>query len=94
MPQFYLCTNEIFDFAFLPILAVTVTSPILAAKQYRNLIFILLLLLLRASSGLIHAEVLGIADNIARLGLKMATATIILNLVITVRIFPFLPNAA
>jgi len=78
------------DFAFLPALAYQVSKPIIEAKQYRNLFFIGLLLLLALGNGLIHAEMLGLQDNIASTGIQLAVATIIvLILIIAGRVFPF-----
>jgi len=78
------------DFAFLPALAYQVSKPIIEAKQYRNLFFIGLLLLLALGNGLIHAEMLGLQDNMASTGIQLAVATIIvLILIIAGRVFPF-----
>ncbi len=80
----------IVDTAFLPVLAIVITKPLIAAKQYRNLVFALLLLLLFVSNSLVHGEILGLTSNTAWVGLKLAVATvIILILVIAGRIFPF-----
>ncbi|MGZ8159005.1 MAG: NnrS family protein, partial [Methylobacter sp.] len=51
------------DFSFLPVLAYQVSKPIIEAKQYRNLFFIGLLLLLAVGNGLIHAQILGLQEN-------------------------------
>ncbi len=78
------------DFAFLPVLAYQVIQPIMKAKNYRNLIFIGILLLLTLGNGLIHAEKLGLMENSAATGLQLVVATIILLiLVIAGRVFPF-----
>jgi uncharacterized protein involved in response to NO len=78
------------DFAFLPALAYQVSQPILQSKNYRNLIFIGILLVLALGNGLIHADKLGLlADGVAT-GLQLVVATIILLiLVIAGRVFPF-----
>ncbi len=77
------------DFSFLPALAYQVSKPIIAAKQHRNLFFIGLLLLLAVGNGLIHAQMLGLA-NTATAGIQLVVATIIiLILIIAGRVFPF-----
>ncbi|HEY8095650.1 MAG TPA: NnrS family protein [Methylobacter sp.] len=77
------------DFSFLPALAYQVSKPIIEAKQYRNLFFIGLLLLLAVGNGLIHAQMLGMA-NTAAAGIQLVVATIIiLILIIAGRVFPF-----
>jgi len=78
------------DFSFLPVLAYQVSKPIIEAKQYRNLFFIGLLLLLALSNGMIHLEMLGLLPNSAATGIQLAVATIIiLILIIAGRVFPF-----
>ncbi len=78
------------DFAFLPALAYQVSKPIIAVKQYRNLFFIGLLLLLTLGNGLIHVQMLGLQENTAAAGLQLIVATIItLILIIAGRVFPF-----
>ncbi|MGJ0429914.1 NnrS family protein [Methylobacter sp.] len=78
------------DFSFLPVLAYQISKPIMQVRQYRNLIFIGLLLLLALGNGLIHAEILGIQENSAWPGIQVVVATIIIMiLVIAGRVFPF-----
>jgi uncharacterized protein involved in response to NO len=78
------------DFSFLPALAYQVSKPIIQAKQYRNLFFIGLLLLLVLGNGLIHIEMLGLQKNTAATGIQLVVATIIiLILIIAGRVFPF-----
>jgi len=78
------------DFAFLPALAYQVSKPIIEAKQYRNLFFIGLIMLLALGNGLIHAEMLGLQGNTATIGIQLVVATIIiLILIIAGRVFPF-----
>ncbi|EIC30675.1 MULTISPECIES: NnrS family protein [Methylomicrobium] len=78
------------DFAFLPMLAYQVAKPIVAVRQYRNLIFIGILLILACANGLIHAGILASLPHLAWLGLQLAVATIVLLiLVIAGRVFPF-----
>jgi uncharacterized protein involved in response to NO len=78
------------DFSFLPVLAYQVSKPIIEAKQYRNLFFIGLLLLLALGNGLIHIQILGLQNNTATTGIQLVVATIILLiLIIAGRVFPF-----
>ncbi|MFI3156109.1 MAG: NnrS family protein [Methylococcaceae bacterium] len=78
------------DFAFLPVLAYQVSKPIIAVKQYKNMFFLGLLLLLALGNGLIHAEMLGLQANTAATGIQLVVATIIiLILIIAGRVFPF-----
>jgi len=78
------------DFSFLPVLAYQVSKPIIQVKQYRNLVFIALLLLLSLGNGLIHIEMLGLQQNTAATGIQLIVATIIiLILIIAGRVFPF-----
>ncbi|HEY8159608.1 MAG TPA: NnrS family protein [Methylobacter sp.] len=78
------------DFSFLPILAYQVSKPIIQAKQFGNLFFTGLLLLLALGNGLIHTEMLGLQDNSAAIGIQLVVATIIiLILIIAGRVFPF-----
>ncbi len=78
------------DFAFLPVLAYHLSKPIIAAKNYNNLFFIGLLLLLALGNGLIHAEMLGLQASTAATGIQLIVATIIIMiLAIAGRVFPF-----
>ncbi|WP_024298265.1 NnrS family protein [Methylomicrobium lacus] len=78
------------DFAFLPALAYQIAKPILATRQYVNLIFVGILLVLTAANGLIHAGILTSLPHLTWLGLQLAVATIVLLiLVIAGRVFPF-----
>jgi uncharacterized protein involved in response to NO len=78
------------DMAFLPLLAYCITKPILASKQYHNLIFTGLLLLFTVGNGLIHSEMLGMQANVAGLGLQLIVDSIVvLILVMAGRVFPF-----
>ncbi|MDD2724279.1 MAG: NnrS family protein [Methylovulum sp.] len=83
------------DFAFLPLLAYHVSKPVLRTRQYRNLVFIGILLLLALGNGLIHAQTLGLLETSANLGTELVLATlIVLILVIAGRIYPFFTERA
>ncbi|MGJ0486870.1 MAG: NnrS family protein [Methylomicrobium sp.] len=78
------------DFAFLPALAYQIAKPILATRQYRNLVFIGILLILALANGLIHAGILASLPQLIWRGLQLAVATIVLLiLVVAGRVFPF-----
>ena len=78
------------DFAFLPVLAYTISKPIIKAGNYRNLIFTALLLIMAAGNGLVHAEIMGVTESTAWMGLNVVVAIImVMILVIAGRVFPF-----
>lgn len=78
------------DFVFLPALAYFISKPILKTANYKNLVFIALLLLLAFGNGLIHAQVLGFMADSAALGLILVVTVIVaMILVIAGRVFPF-----
>ena len=83
------------DFAFLPVLAWQVAQPILQTRNWRNAIFVLLLIILAAGNALIHAQLLGICADTAATGIRLLVATITLMiLVIAGRVFPFFTERA
>ncbi len=78
------------DMSFLPTLAYFVAKPILKSGNIKNLFFIGLLLLIALGNALIHAEILGVGEGTAWLGLNIVIAIIImLILIIAGRVFPF-----
>lgn len=78
------------DVAFLPCLAWAITRPLLATKNYRNLIFTVMLLVMTVANILIHAEVLELTENTAWTGLNTVLAVImVMILVLAGRVFPF-----
>lgn len=80
----------VIDFAFLPVLAYQICKPIMQARHFRSLVFIGLLLLLTLGNGLIHAEILGLCQTTAWIGIQLVVATIIiLILILAGRVFPF-----
>jgi len=83
------------DFSFLPLLAYVVSKPILRTRQYRNGVFIGILLVLAIGNALIHAQTLGILNNSANSGIELVLATlIVLILVMAGRIYPFFTERA
>ncbi|MGR8931416.1 MAG: NnrS family protein [Gammaproteobacteria bacterium] len=78
------------DFSFLPALAYFVSKPLLKTGQINNLVFTVLLILMAAGNGLMHAEILGVSKSGALAGLHLVVALIIMMiLVIAGRVFPF-----
>ncbi len=78
------------DFIFLPTLAYFIAKPIIQSKNYFNLFFIALLLIMALGNACIHAEILGFFENSAELGLNLVlTIIIMLILVIAGRVYPF-----
>lgn len=78
------------DFGFLPLLAYFVAKPIIYSRQFKNLIFPGLVVLLSLGNALIHLEVLGVTQSTANLGLNIVLSTVVVMiLVIAGRVFPF-----
>lgn len=78
------------DFAFLPVLAYQISKPVIQARHFKSLVFIGLLLLLTLGNALIHAQMLGLCQNTAWIGIQLVVAIIIIMiLVIAGRVFPF-----
>ncbi len=78
------------DFAFLPVLIYVVANTLIRTKNYKNLLFVGLLMLLMLGNGLIHAQMLAFCQNSAAVGIQIVIATIVLMiLVIAGRVFPF-----
>lgn len=78
------------DFAFLPMLAFFISKPILASRNFKNLLFVGMLLLMALGNGLIHMEMLGLWQESAWQGtLLVVTVIIMMILLIAGRIFPF-----
>lgn len=78
------------DFAFLPVLAYQISKPIIQAKQFKNLVFVGLLLVLTLGNFLIHAEILELCPKTAWTGIQLVVGTIIIMILILAgRVFPF-----
>ncbi len=84
------------DFAFLPLLALSVAIPILRAKKRPQLIFVAMLLLMLIGNVMVHLEILGITVGSAEAGITLAINTVVLMIVIMAgRVFPmFTKNGA
>lgn len=88
-------TAAVVDLAFLPALAVLLAGPLVRARKGRNLVFLVLLAVLFVANLLVHLEMMGLADDTAEIGLRLATYVFVLMiLVIGGRIAPrFTANA-
>ena len=83
------------DLAFLPTFAIGIAVPLLKNNEKRNLIFLPLLAVLWSADLLVHADVLGLAPNLARKGLFLGLDVIILVIVIMGgRVIPFFTERA
>jgi uncharacterized protein involved in response to NO len=83
------------DLAFLPTLVTGIAVPLLQNKEKQNLIFLPLLAVLWSADLLVHADVLGLAPNLARKGLFLGLDVIILVIVIMGgRVIPFFTERA
>ncbi|HEY7715426.1 MAG TPA: NnrS family protein [Candidatus Binatia bacterium] len=83
------------DLAFLPALALGIGVPLVRSGERRNLLFLPLLAALWAANFLVHAEVLGIAPQLARSGIFLGLDLIILLIVIMGgRVIPFFTERA
>ncbi len=83
------------DIAFLPVLAVILSIPLLRSSQRRNLIFLLLLGGLALADLLIHLELTGYVENSSRAGTFLALNLVILVIVIMGgRVIPFFTERA
>lgn len=78
------------DIAFLPILAITLSVPLLRRGQKRNLVFLLILSALVLANVLIHLQLLGITAATAKPGLNLAMYLIVILItVLGGRVIPF-----
>ncbi|MBI2986126.1 MAG: NnrS family protein [Deltaproteobacteria bacterium] len=83
------------DLLFLPALAVSLAIPLLGSGQRRNLFFVPLLAVFALANLLIHLEILGFAEGLARPGIFLALDLIILLIVIMGgRVIPFFTERA
>ncbi len=78
------------DLAFIPALAAAVLVPLVKARQTRNLVFPLLVLLFLPANALIHLQALGITATTARVGGYLAVnLVLVLIVVMGGRVIPF-----
>ena len=80
----------VLDLLFLPILALLLLRPIIKIKQWRNIAFPVLLILMAGGNLLIHAQALGWSESTAEAGLLLALYVIVLVIVLMAgRVVPF-----
>jgi uncharacterized protein involved in response to NO len=83
------------DIAFLPALAASLAVPLLGRRQWRNLPFVPILLVLAAANLLVHLDVLGVAPGRANTGLYLGVDLIVLLIaIIGGRVIPFFTERA
>jgi len=70
------------DLAFLPVLALAIAYPIVRVRQWHNLVFVPLLLLLATGNALFHAGLVNWLVDGVSLGIQMGLAVVILLIVI------------
>jgi uncharacterized protein involved in response to NO len=88
-------TVALIDLAFFPALAVAIGIPLVQSGTRRNLIFIPLLATFIAANLLVHLEVLGVAENLARRGIFLGVnLTILLIVIMGGRVIPFFTERA
>ncbi len=77
------------DLAFLPLLALALAVPVTRARQWHNLLFTPILLLMALANGLIHLELLG-GPAVAERGLQiMVVLMLVLLALMGGRVIPF-----
>jgi uncharacterized protein involved in response to NO len=78
------------DLAFLPVLAVTLSVPLLRSRQQHNLVFLFVLAALTMANLMVHLEILGLAQATATRGIRFAVYLIVLLIAILGgRVIPF-----
>ena len=83
------------DLAFLPVLALGIGVPLVQSAENRNVVFLLVLAVLWAANGLVHADLLGLLPNFARKGILLGLNVIVLLIVIMGgRVIPFFTERA
>ena len=83
------------DLVFLPALAVGIGVPLVRSGERRNLLFLPLLAALWGANVLVHAEILGLAPQLARKGMFLGLNLVVLLIVIMGgRVIPFFTERA
>lgn len=83
------------DLAFLPLVALGIGLPIVRSGNYRNLVFIVILLAMTIANLLVHLQLLGYTDNTLPAGLQMALGLIVVVMVVMGgRVIPFFTERA
>jgi len=83
------------DLAFLPALAASVAVPLVRRRQWRNIAFVPILLLMAFANALVHLDVLGVTPGRARTGLYLGVDLLVLLIaIIGGRVIPFFTERA
>ncbi|MGB5396511.1 MAG: NnrS family protein [Gammaproteobacteria bacterium] len=83
------------DLAFLPVLAIVLSVPLLRKRQKHNLVFLLVLMALTVANVLVHLQLLGLTEASASQGLNFAIYVIVfLVSVLGGRVIPFFTETA
>lgn len=83
------------DLIFLPALAASLALPLLRRRQWRNLPFVPVLLLLALANALVHLDVLGVLPGRATTGLYLGVDLLVLLItIISGRVIPFFTERA
>ncbi|MDF2182164.1 NnrS family protein [Neptuniibacter sp. CAU 1671] len=78
------------DLSFLPLLIVCLARPILLARNYRNLVFLVILCLFWIANLLVHLDLLGITAETRHTGILMALfLVVIIMTLLGGRVIPF-----
>jgi uncharacterized protein involved in response to NO len=78
------------DTAFIPVLAVTLSVPLLRSRQKHNLVFLFVLAALTAANVMVHLQVLGYTQSTALGGIHFAIYLIVLLIgILGGRVIPF-----
>lgn len=78
------------DIAFLPVLAITLSIPLLRKRQTHNLVFLFVLAALTLANVLVHMQLLGMTQATAKPGFYLAVYLIVLLIAILGgRVIPF-----
>ena len=83
------------DAAFLPVLAVVLVAPIIAARNHRNLVVVAVVLALAAANLMVHLGSLGVVPGWERRGLVVGVDVVIMvSSLIAGRVFPMFTRNA
>ncbi|PIE24012.1 MAG: hypothetical protein CSA60_03805 [Neptuniibacter caesariensis] len=89
-PQLPDLTVALIDLAFTPLLAFAISWPIIRAGNYRNLLFIPLLIGFFIGNLLIHLQLLGVTESTANPGIKLGLFLVVVIItLIGGRVLPF-----
>ncbi|MDO6564043.1 NnrS family protein [Amphritea sp. 1_MG-2023] len=83
------------DLLFLPLIALVIGVPVIRSGNYRNLVFVIILLALTLANALIHLQLLGITQTTLGSGLQLGLGLIIVVMIVMGgRVIPFFTERA